>query len=53
MLSDVPNLAVCTGYSNASWTRATFRRCSCADFFNYMGRHHHSQCTPHHEGSNR
>jgi cation diffusion facilitator CzcD-associated flavoprotein CzcO len=51
MLSDVPNSAVCTGYSNASWTlRADLSSMFVCRLLTYMDRHRYRQCTPHHEG---
>jgi cation diffusion facilitator CzcD-associated flavoprotein CzcO len=51
MLSDVPNFAVCTGYSNASWTlRADLSSIFVCRLLTYMDRQHYRQCMPHHDG---
>jgi len=47
MLSDVPNLALAIGYTNASWTLKCelIHRYVCR-LLNYMGGHGYVQCTP-------
>lgn len=51
MLSDVPNLAVCTGYSNASWTlRADLSSMYVCRLLNHMDRRGFTQCTPRYHG---
>jgi cation diffusion facilitator CzcD-associated flavoprotein CzcO len=48
MLSDVPNLAWCVGYTNASWTlRADLSSRNVCRLLNYMDRHGHDQVVPH------
>ncbi|MBC7995534.1 MAG: NAD(P)/FAD-dependent oxidoreductase [Rhizobacter sp.] len=47
MLSGVPNLAFCVGYSNASWTlRADLSSRFVARLLNYMDRKGHRMCRP-------
>lgn len=48
MLSGVPNLAVCIGYTNASWTlRADLSSQYVCRLINYMDEHGYAQCAPH------
>jgi cation diffusion facilitator CzcD-associated flavoprotein CzcO len=48
MCSDVPNLAMAFGYSNASWTLKCELTCEyVCRLINYMDRHNHRQCMPH------
>ncbi|HEX7839217.1 MAG TPA: NAD(P)/FAD-dependent oxidoreductase [Kofleriaceae bacterium] len=50
MLNDVPNLAWCLGYTNASWTlRADLTSQSVCRLLNYMDQHGHEQVVPHAE----
>jgi monooxygenase len=52
MLSDVPNCAVCVGYSNASWTlRADLSSMYICRLINFMDQRGFKQCTPRHDGS--
>ncbi len=47
MFSDVPNLALSSGYTNASWTLKTDLTCEfVCRLLNYMEAHDHSQCCP-------
>lgn len=47
MLSGVPNLAICTGYTNASWTlRAELTSAYVCRLLNYMEQHGYRQCRP-------
>jgi cation diffusion facilitator CzcD-associated flavoprotein CzcO len=47
MLSNVPNCAVCTGYTNASWTlRAELSSEYVCRLLNHMERHSYTQCVP-------
>ena len=47
MLSGVPNLAVATGYTNASWTLKCDLTCDyVCRLLNYMTAHGHDQCVP-------
>jgi cation diffusion facilitator CzcD-associated flavoprotein CzcO len=47
MLSGVPNLAWCVGYTNASWTlRADLSSRSVCRLLNHMGRHGYDQVVP-------
>ena len=47
MYSDVPNMAVATGYTNASWTLKCDLTCEYAcRMLNYMDKHGYRQCTP-------
>ena len=47
MYSDVPNMAVATGYTNASWTLKCDLTCDyVCRMLNYMDRHGYTQCTP-------
>ncbi len=47
MLSNVPNLALCLGYVNASWTlRAELSSGYVCRLLNYMQRHGYVQCVP-------
>jgi monooxygenase len=48
MLSDVPNLAWCVGYTNASWTlRADLTSRNVCRLLDHMDRHGYEQVTPH------
>lgn len=50
MLSGVPNLAICIGYINASWTlRAELSSLYVCRLLNYMARHGYRQCVPHND----
>lgn len=52
MLSQVPNCAICVGYTNASWTlRAELASMYVCRLLNYMDRRGYRQCVPHYEGS--
>jgi monooxygenase len=47
MLSDVPNCAVCVGYTTASWTlRADLSSAYVCRLINYMDRRGYKQCIP-------
>jgi cation diffusion facilitator CzcD-associated flavoprotein CzcO len=47
MLSDVPNMAIALGYTNASWTLKCDLTCEyVCRLLNYMDEHGHGQCTP-------
>lgn len=47
MLSNVPNLAFCVGYTNASWTlRADLSSSFVCRLLNHMDRHGYRQCVP-------
>ena len=47
MLSGVPNLAACVGYTNASWTlRADLVSAYVCRLLRFMDRHRYRQCTP-------
>jgi cation diffusion facilitator CzcD-associated flavoprotein CzcO len=47
MLSDVPNLAVAMGYTNASWTLKCDLTCEyVCRLLNFMAQHGYRQCTP-------
>ncbi len=47
MLSDVPNLAMSLGYTNASWTLKCDLTCEyVCRLLNHMSAHGYSQCTP-------
>jgi cation diffusion facilitator CzcD-associated flavoprotein CzcO len=47
MLSDVPNLAIALGYTNASWTLKCDLTCEyVCRLLNHMDRHGRRQCTP-------
>jgi cation diffusion facilitator CzcD-associated flavoprotein CzcO len=47
MLSNVPNCAVCVGYTNASWTlRADLSSVYVCRLINYMERRGYKQCVP-------
>jgi hypothetical protein len=47
MLSDVPNLAIALGYSNASWTLKCDLICEfVCRLVNYMDEHSYAQATP-------
>jgi monooxygenase len=47
MLSEVPNCAICVGYTTASWTlRADLSSAYVCRLINYMDRHNYKQCTP-------
>lgn len=51
MMSNVPNCAVCTGYSNASWTlRADLSSMYVCRLLNFMDRRGYTQCTPRYDG---
>ncbi|AUX39852.1 FAD-containing monooxygenase EthA [Sorangium cellulosum] len=48
MLSDVPNFALCIGYTNASWTlRAELSSTYVCRLLNHMDRHGYRQCLAH------
>jgi cation diffusion facilitator CzcD-associated flavoprotein CzcO len=50
MLSRVPNLAVCLGYTNSSWTlRADLSSMYLCRLLRYMDRHGYVQATPRHD----
>lgn len=52
MLSNVPNCAICVGYTNASWTlRAELSSMYVCRLINFMDRRGYRQCLPHHDGS--
>jgi cation diffusion facilitator CzcD-associated flavoprotein CzcO len=52
MLSNVPNCAVCTGYTNASWTlRADLSSMYVCRLLEYMDRNGYRQCLPRYDGS--
>lgn len=47
MLSDVPNLALCFGYTNASWTlRADLTATYVCRLLNHMDQHGYTRCVP-------
>src|SRR5699024_5208145 len=47
MLSNVPNLAICVGYTNASWTlRADLTSNYVCRLLKHMDHHGYKQCTP-------
>ena len=47
MCSDLPNLAMVTGYTNASWTLKADLTCAwVCRVLNHMQRHGHARCTP-------
>jgi cation diffusion facilitator CzcD-associated flavoprotein CzcO len=47
MFSDIPNLAIALGYTNASWTlKCELTARYVCRLLNYMGRHGYTQCTP-------
>lgn len=47
MLGNVPNLAICTGYANASWTlRAELSAKYVCRLLRHMERHGYAQCVP-------
>jgi monooxygenase len=47
MLSNVPNMAACVGYTTASWTlRADLASGYVCRLLNYMDRYGHKQCVP-------
>jgi cation diffusion facilitator CzcD-associated flavoprotein CzcO len=51
MLSNVPNLAFCVGYTNASWTlRADLSSRYVCRLLNYMARYRYRRCQPRHDG---
>ncbi len=51
MLSNVPNFAVCVGYTNASWTlRADLASAYVCRLLNYMERCGYTQCRPRYRG---
>jgi cation diffusion facilitator CzcD-associated flavoprotein CzcO len=48
MLSNVPNVAFCVGYTNASWTlRAELSSAYVCRVLRHMQRHGYKQCVPH------
>ena len=48
MLSDIPNTAICVGYTNASWTLKTDLTCVyVCRLLNYMKKNGYEVCTPH------
>jgi monooxygenase len=48
MLSDIPNMAMALGYTNASWTLKCDLTCEyVCRLLNHMDRHGYEQCTPH------
>jgi monooxygenase len=48
MCSDVPNLAMVTGYTNASWTLKADLTCAyVCRLLRYMDRHGYQRCVPH------
>ncbi|MFW6067558.1 MAG: flavin-containing monooxygenase [Myxococcota bacterium] len=52
MLSDVPNHAVCVGYTNASWTlKCELTAEYVCRLLNYMDAHGYSQCVPRRDAS--
>jgi monooxygenase len=52
MFSEVPNLAVTFGYTNASWTLKCDLTCAYVGrLLNYMERHGYAACTPRHDPS--
>lgn len=52
MLSNVPNCAICIGYTNASWTlRADLSSMYVCRLINYMEQRGYRKCLPHHDGS--
>jgi cation diffusion facilitator CzcD-associated flavoprotein CzcO len=52
MLSNVPNCAICTGYTNASWTlRADLVSLYVCRLLGYMDRRGYRQCLPRYDGS--
>ncbi len=52
LLGEVPNCAICTGYTNASWTlRADLSSMYVCRLINIMDRHGYRQCVPRYEGS--
>ncbi|HSR99279.1 MAG TPA: NAD(P)/FAD-dependent oxidoreductase [Kofleriaceae bacterium] len=54
MLSDVPNMAWCFGYTNASWTlRADLSARSVCRLINHMDRHGYAQVVPHAQPGDR
>ena len=47
MLSDVPNLAICVGYTNASWTlRADISSQEVCNVLNHLDQHGYRYATP-------
>ena len=47
MVSDIPNMAISTGYTNASWTLKADLTCDyVCRLLNYMDKHGFSSCTP-------
>jgi cation diffusion facilitator CzcD-associated flavoprotein CzcO len=52
MLSNVPNCALCAGYTNASWTlRADLSSMYVCRLINHMDHHGYRQCLPRYDGS--
>jgi cation diffusion facilitator CzcD-associated flavoprotein CzcO len=52
MLSDVPNCAICVGYSNASWTlRADLSSMFVCRLLNFMTKRGYRKCTPRFKGT--
>jgi hypothetical protein len=52
MLSNVPNLALCVGYTNASWTlRADLSSLYVCRLLNHMARNRYRKCIPCHDGT--
>jgi cation diffusion facilitator CzcD-associated flavoprotein CzcO len=50
MYADVPNLASCFGYTNASWTLKCDLTCEyVCRLINHMDRHNYRQCMPHND----
>ncbi len=48
MFSDIPNMAICVGYTNASWTLKTDLTCVyVCRLLNYMKKNGFEVCTPH------
>ena len=53
MCSDVPNLALALGYTNASWTlKCDLTSEYVCRLLNYMDRHGYVRCTPHNNDPN-
>ncbi len=47
LLSDIPNMAIAIGYTNASWTLKSDLNCHFVTrIINHMDRHHYTVCTP-------
>jgi len=48
MFSDIPNMAICVGYTNASWTLKTDLTCVyVCRLLNHMKKKEYEVCTPH------